>query len=101
MDLGAALLAVELVLAGVLFFFLPGDEGREFAGLPRFGVVAINGVAVQDGSTLAMGVISVPMSRIQTVRMLITSDSAKTDVSVEFGSALGSFVPSIFPTIFP
>ena len=48
---------------------LPGEEGLEIAGLPSVGVVARSGVAVRDGSTLAIGVISVPMSTMHTVRM--------------------------------
>jgi hypothetical protein len=45
---------------------LSGLGGRELMGLPRLGLVACMGVAVRDGSTLAMGVISVPMSRVET-----------------------------------
>lgn len=44
---------------------LPGDDGLEELGL-RIGVVALTGVPFLEGSWLAMGVISVPMSLIDT-----------------------------------
>lgn len=44
-----------------------GVEGREEFGL-RIGVVALTGVLVLDGSWLAIGVISVPISLIDTDR---------------------------------
>ena len=44
-----------------------GVEGREESGL-RIGVVALTGVLVLDGSWLAIGVISVPISLIDTDR---------------------------------
>ena len=46
---------------------LGGVEGREELGL-RIGVVALTGVPVLDGSWLAIGVISVPISLIDTDR---------------------------------
>ena len=44
---------------------LRGVDGLEEAGL-RIGVVARTGVPVLEGSWLAIGVISVPISRIDT-----------------------------------
>lgn len=44
---------------------LGGVEGREESGL-RVGVVALTGVPVLEGSWLAIGVISVPISLIDT-----------------------------------
>jgi hypothetical protein len=46
---------------------LMGVDGREELGL-RIGVVAPTGVPVLDGSWLAIGVISVPISLIDTDR---------------------------------
>lgn len=46
---------------------LGGVEGREELGL-RIGVVALTGVPVLEGSWLAIGVISVPISLIDTDR---------------------------------
>lgn len=43
----------------------PGVDGREEVGL-RVGVVALTGVPVLEGSWLAIGVISVPISLIET-----------------------------------
>lgn len=43
---------------------LPGDEGLD--DVVRVGVVDLTGVPVLDGSWLAIGVISVPMSLIDT-----------------------------------
>jgi hypothetical protein len=68
------LLLLLLVLVGVelrAIDALSGVEGRELMGLPRLGVVARTGVAVRDGSTLAIGVISVPMSRVETLPLVL------------------------------
>lgn len=46
---------------------LPGVDGLEEVGL-RIGVVALTGVPVLEGSWLAIGVISVPISLIDTDR---------------------------------
>jgi hypothetical protein len=57
---------VGVELGTVITLLVSGEEGRELIGLPKLGVVALKGVAVRDGSTLAIGVISVPMSRVDT-----------------------------------
>ncbi len=57
---------VGVELGTVITLLVSGEEGRELIGLPKLGVVALRGVAVRDGSTLAIGVISVPMSRVDT-----------------------------------
>jgi hypothetical protein len=55
----------------------------ELMGLPRLGVVDLTGVAVRDGSTLAMGVISVPMSRVDTAPRLFIPGDEVTAATVE------------------
>ncbi len=57
---------VGVELGTVITLLVSGEEGRELIGLPKLGVVALTGVAVRDGSTLAIGVISVPISRVDT-----------------------------------
>ncbi len=57
---------VGVELGTIMTLLVSGEEGRELIGLPKLGVVALTGVAVRDGSTLAIGVISVPMSRVDT-----------------------------------
>jgi len=57
---------VGVEVGTVITLLVSGEEGRELIGLPKLGVVALTGVAVRDGSTLAIGVISVPMSRVDT-----------------------------------
>jgi hypothetical protein len=57
---------VGVELGTVITLLVSGEEGRELIGLPELGVVALTGVAVRDGSTLAIGVISVPISRVDT-----------------------------------
>ncbi len=57
---------VGVEVGTVITLLVSGEEGRELIGLPKLGVVALTGVAVRDGSTLAVGVISVPMSRVDT-----------------------------------
>jgi hypothetical protein len=54
-----------LLLIGEADACLPGLEGSEDIGL-RIGVVALIGVPFLEGSWLAIGVISVPMSLIDT-----------------------------------
>ncbi len=57
---------VGVELGTIMTLLVSGEEGRELIGLPKLGVVALTGVAVRDGSTLAIGVISVPISRVDT-----------------------------------
>jgi len=49
---------------------LAGVDGLEEVGL-RIGVVALTGVPVLEGSWLAIGVISVPISLIDTDRAVV------------------------------
>jgi hypothetical protein len=49
----------------------PPSVLRGVVGWEQFGLVALTGVPVRDGSWLAMGVISVPMSLIDTDRTVV------------------------------
>jgi len=59
---------------GLSWRLLAGVDDLEEIGLRATGVEARRGVAVLDGSLLAMGVISVPMSRRHTDRISATGE---------------------------